>query len=266
MPITTKAGNIVITGIKNLIVKTKTTPKTVIGDFDTLIDIILSDSQAKSELRAGYQAPVRLTVYGDRTTTLSATLGAFSPELLRVMTGNVSAVKTVATDVIDKGLAVSSGTTTLTKGTPSVGEELTVYVADDYGRNGTLLSAGTPASDPTKYSISGSTITVHTDISGKKLNVYYMTDKEVESIEAKGGVHPIYEMAGICVCTDIDSGQLYRGVIFLPSAQIGSDYSLSGKNSSDVPGSQSVEISCLNDKALGYPYKLDLEQIANDNF
>ena len=59
MAITTKAGNIVITGIKNLLVKTKATPKTVIGDFDTLIDINLSDSQAKSELRAGYQAPVR---------------------------------------------------------------------------------------------------------------------------------------------------------------------------------------------------------------
>lgn len=59
MAITTKAGNIVITGIKNLIVKTKTTPKTVIGDFDTITDLSLNDSQAKSELRAGYLNPVR---------------------------------------------------------------------------------------------------------------------------------------------------------------------------------------------------------------
>lgn len=208
----------------------------------------------------------RLTIYGDRTTTFTATLGAFSPELLRVMTGNASVIKTTAVDVIDKGLAVTGGTATLTKGTPSAGKELTVYVADEFGRNKTLLTAGTPASNPTQYSISGLTITVNTSVNGSKLNVYYMVDKEVESIEAKGGVHPIYEMSGICVCTDIDSGQLYRGVLYIPSAMISSNYSLGGSNSSDVPEPQNIEIDCLQDKALQYPYKLDLEEVANDQF
>src|SRR5574344_1840915 len=138
MPITTKAGNIVISGIKDLLVKTKVAPKTIIGDFDTLIDISLSNEQAKSELRAGYKAPVRYVVYGDTTTILNATLGTISPELLRVMTGQISVVKTVPVDVIDKGLAITSNQATLTKGSPAVGKELTVYVADEFGRNKTL--------------------------------------------------------------------------------------------------------------------------------
>lgn len=265
MAITTKAGNIVISGIKDLLVKTKTTPKTIIGDFDTLIDINLSNEQSKSELRAGYKAPVRFVVYGDTTTTLTATLGTISPELLRVMTGQASVVKTVAVDVIDKGLAITSNQATLTKGVPSTGKEITVYVADEFGRNKTLLTAGTPASDPTKYSISGSTITVHTSITGK-LNVYYMTDKEIEAIEAKGNTNAIYEMIGVCVCTDIDTGVIYRGNIEIPSAQMSSNYSWGGKNSAETPDPQSIEITCLQDSNTGYPYRLVLEQVTDDNF
>ena len=137
---------------------------------------------------------------------MDITLGAFSTELLRVMTGHSSIIKTTAVDVIDKALPVTSSTVTLTKGTPSTGKALTVYVADEYGRNKTLLTAGTPASDPLAYSIVGSTVTVHSTVTGN-LNIYYMVDKEVESVEAKGGVHPIYEMSGVCVCTDIDTGK-----------------------------------------------------------
>lgn len=265
MAITTKAGNLVITGAKNFLVKTKTTPKTVIGDFDTVVDINLTDEQAKSELKCGYGAPTRLVIYGDRTTNFDMTLGAFSTSLLRVMTGNSSSVKTKAIDVIDPKLAVTSSTATLTKGAPSTGKPISVYVCDDYGRPNTLLTAGTPASDPNAYSISGSTITVNSAVTNP-LTVYYQTDKTVESLEAKDSAHPVYEMTSIVVCTDIDSGLIYRGTITIPSGQISTSYSLTGGNNSDVPESQNVQITCLQDTSLGYPYVLDLEEVTNVNF
>lgn len=265
MAIETNVGNIMLTGIKNLLVKTKTAPKTVIGDFDTLVDLTLSNEEAKSEKRFGFGAPVRFTLYGETTTLLNGTFGAISPELLRVMTGNVVTTKTTAVDVIDKGVAIASSTATLTKGVPSTGKPITIYVADSYGRNKTLLTAGTPASDPTAYSISGSTITVHSSVVGK-INVYYMVDKEVEVIEAKPSTHQIYELAGICTGQDVDTGAIYRGVIEIPSAQMSSNYNWGAKNSQDVPDDQTVEITCLYDSTAGYPYRILFEKVANTDF
>lgn len=265
MAITTNVGNIMLTGIKNLLVKTKTAPKTVIGDFDTLVELTLSNEEAKSEKRFGYGSPVRFTLYGDTTTLINGVFGAISPELLRVMTGNVITTKTLAVDVIDKGVAISSSTASVTKGVPSTGKSLTIYVADDKGRNKTLLSAGTPASDPTKYSISGSTITVNEAVTGK-LNIYYMVDKEVEAIEAKPSSHGVYEMVGICTAQDVDTGAVYRGSIEIPSAQMSSNYNWGAKNSQDVPDDQTVEITCLYDSTAGYPYRILFEQVTDTNF
>ena len=250
MAITTNVGNIMLTGIKNLLVKTKTAPKTVIGDFDTLVELTLSNEEAKSEKRFGYGSPVRFTLYGDTSTTINGVFGAISPELLRVMTGNIIISKTVAVDVIDKGVVISSSTATVTKGVPSTGKPLTIYVADDKGRNKTLLSTGTPASDPTKYSISGSTITVNEAVTGK-LNIYYMVDKEVQAIEAKPSTHAIYELVGIVTGQDVDTGAIYRGSIEIPSAQMSSNYNWGAKNSQAVPDDQTVEITCLYDSTAG---------------
>ena len=136
-------------------------------------------------------------------------------------------------DVIDPKLAVTSSTATLTKGTPSVGKPISVYVCDDYGRPNTYC--WNCRSDPAAYSISGSTITVNVAVTNP-LTVYYQTDKTVESIEAKDSAHPIYEM--IVVCTDMDSGLIYRGTITIPSGMIATSYSLTGKNTSDLPDNQ----------------------------
>lgn len=265
MAITTKAGNLVITGMKNFLVKTKDAPKTVIGDFDTIVDINLNDTEAKSELKCGFGAPTRMVIYGNRETTFDMTLGAFSTSLLRVMTGNASVIKSKAIDVIDSKLKVTSSTATLTKGVPSVGKPISVYVCDDYGRPNTLLTAGTPASDPNAYSISGSTITVNVAVTNP-LTVYYQVDKTVESLEARDSAHPIYEMTSIVVCTDMDSGLIYRGTITIPSGMIATSYSLTGKNTSDLPDNQNIQITCLNDASVGYPYVLDLEEVDNVNF
>ena len=265
MAIETNVGNIMLTGIKNLLVKTKTAPKTVIGDFDTLVDLTLSNEEAKSEKRFGFGAPIRFTLYGETTTILNGTFGAISPELLRVMTGNVITVKNVPVDVIDKGIAINSSTATLTKGTPVIGREITVYVADANGRNKTLLKTGTPATDPTAYSISGTTVTVNVAVTGK-LNIYYLTDKEVQVIEAKPSSHAIYELVGIVTGQDVDTGAIYRGSIEIPSAQMSSNYNWGAKNSQDVPDDQTVEITCLHDSTAGYPYRILFEQVADTNF
>lgn len=264
MAISVKSGNIVITGIKNLVVKSKQAPYNVIGDLDKLVDINLSDEQASSELRGGYGNPVILKIYGDRTTKLTSSIATFSTELLRIMTGQETVVRELAMPVIEKNLVISGNAVTIDK-VPSAGKAMSVFVADDYGRNATLLTKSSTASTPTQYAITGQQITVNAAVTGK-LNVYYYADEEVESIEAKGGVHPIYEMEGICVCTDVDTGKIYKGVIHIPSAQIASSYSISGRNSSDTPDNQSIEIDCLADKAMGYPYALRLLEVQNDNF
>lgn len=258
MAITTRVGNIAITGIKNMFFFDKSNGE-LMGDFDKLVDISLSDEQASSELRGGYGNPVLLKIYGDRTTTLTASMATVSTDFLKIATGSTVTIKTLPTDEVEKMVPITGASVTLSS-TPSTNAVMSVFVADAYGRNLTKLEKVSSAPNAGQYSVSGNKITVNASTTGK-LNVYYKTDKEVESVEARTGSHPKFRMSAICICTDVDSGKIYRGTITSESVQISSNYSITGKNSSDAPEAQTLTLDLLQDTGSTHPYALELFEI-----
>lgn len=253
MAITNRINEFVILGIKDLLVFTRDSGD-LIGDIQYLVDITISDEIQQADLRGGYQNKKLLTVYGDRTTSLSANSASMSVDLLRIMTGQGVVTKTKIVDAEPELVAIS-GTSATLKEVPATSAPITVWLTDGFGRNTTKLQKVSSAPQAGQFSIASGTITVASGTTGK-LRVYYQVSKEVETIEAKGGTPPTFRMTAKAVAKDLETGLMYACDIEIPKATVSSSYSISGKNSSDTPDAVPITIDMLHDTEKGYPYAL----------
>lgn len=253
MAITNKINEFVILGIKDLLVFSRDSGD-LIGDIKYLVDISISDEIQQSDLRGGYGNPKLLTIYGDRTTSMSANSASMSVELLRIMTGQGIVAKTKLVDVEPELVEVSGSSATL-KEAPALSGGISVYETDGFGRNTKKLSKVSSSPSTGQFSVSGTTVTVHSGTTGK-IRVYYQVSKEVEVIEAKGGTPPTFRMTAKAVAKDLETGLLYACDIEIPKATVSSSYSISGKNSSETPDNVPVTVDMLHDAEKGYPYAI----------
>ncbi|MGL5328305.1 MAG: hypothetical protein ACRDD7_03480 [Peptostreptococcaceae bacterium] len=260
MPITNPLREFVITGIKSLMFYDANGD--MVADIDKLTDINISDETASSELRGGLNNPVILKIYGDRTCQLTASNSTISMDMLRIMTGNTVAMKTIAMPYVKKAMAISGNKVTLATEIAS-GENVTVYLSNDKGENLTKLrrvSSGTPAAGEFTVGVNNKDITFATGTTGFA-NVYAFTNEESEAIEARGGAFPVYKAKGVCLLTSTTNGRLYKGVIDMPACQISPSVSLAGKNSSDAPDANSLTLDLLDSN--GYPYAIQAKEISD---
>ncbi len=205
--------------------------------------------------------PVILTIKGDRTCKLTATNATLSTDYIKLLTGNSVTTKTVNIPKVDRKLAITSNSATLTA-TPANGANVTVFLSNANGENITKLTKVVSAPTAGQFSISGSTITLASGTSGV-LNVYYFVAEEVEVQEAKSGVTPTYSCKGVCLLTSTSNKKLYQGVIDMPNVQISPSVTLAGKNSSEAPDANTIELDLL---ATGdYPYAIQAKEIASSN-
>lgn len=259
MPITNPLKEYVITGIKSLLFYDAN------GDFsvelDKLTDINLTDETASSELRGGLGNPVILTIKGDRTCKLSASSSTLSTDYIKLLTGNSVTTKTINTPKVDKKLAITSNTATLTK-TPSAGANVTIYLSNANGEN--IMKLTKVASAPTtgQYSITGSVVTLASGTTGV-INAYYFVSEEVEAQEATSGVTPTYSCKGVCLLTSTSNKRLYKGIIDMPNVQVSPSITLAGKNSSDAPDANTLELDLLSTGS--YPYAIQAVEISTSN-
>lgn len=205
--------------------------------------------------------PVILTIKGDRTCKLSASSSTLSTDYIKLLTGNSVTTKTVNTPKRDKELSITSNTATLTK-TPAVGANVTVFLSNANGENITKLNKTSSAPTAGQYSITGSTITVASGTTGV-LNVYYFVAEEVEAQEATSGVTPTYSCKGVCLLTSTSNKRLYRGIIDMPNVQVSPSVTLAGKNSSDAPDANTLELDLLSTGT--YPYAIQASEISTSN-
>lgn len=257
MAITNKINEFVILGIKDLLVFARDTGD-LIGDVKYLVDISISDEMQQSDLRGGWGNMKLLTVYGDRSTQLSANSASMSVDLLRIMTGQGVVAKTKLVDAEPSVVAINGGSATLPE-IPATGSTMSVWLTDGFGRNTRKLTKVASAPTDGQYSITGGTITVSSTTTGK-LKVYYQVSKEVEVIEAKGGTPPTFRMTAKAVAKDLETGLTYACDIEIPKATVASSYSISGKNSSDTPDSVPISIDMLQDTEKGYPYAITFSE------
>lgn len=243
MAITNRIGSILIEGIERVAAFDKRAPYGLAGELEEIIDFSLSDEQEKADLRAGLNNPIIYTKYGNRTITINLTNGTLSTSLLKLLTGTSATIKTSTMPKREKGIAVSGTKATLSE-TPAVGKPISIFTTDAYGRNLQQLKVGTPASDPASYSINGKDITVHSSVTNP-INVWYEVSKEVEEISGKGGISNTYKLEIACIWHDVTTQLKYSGVIVVDGASLTPNYSISGKNSNDVPDPQSVEFTVL---------------------
>lgn len=256
MAIENKIGDFALLGIHRLLIYTMT--KDLVGEAENLLDLKISDSQAKSDLRGGFGAPKILTVYGDRETTLTATTATLSPEILEIITNQKISVKTEP--IHDKEvLTIAASKVTLSQ-TPKTGEKLEVYRLENGKRVAKLTPAESGMVGVNEYKISGQDITFNAATTGD-VAVFYVYEQEREVFEAKGGTPQTYFMVGKCVAKDIKTGYAYLADIEIPKATISPSYELGTKNSAEAPDTIPIELDMLvGDK--GYPYKLSFVQEA----
>ena len=247
--ITNRLGSFALIGIKDLVVKDRAT-KAVEAKLSHLVNINIADELSSDYLRGGYTNPKLLTIYGDRNTTLTATSATMSTDLLKILTGTQSEVKTKLEQMVEEP-ALKEGKFTI-KYEVASGAEPTIYALDEYGKElKPALTVGTPTSEAGQYSITTKDITCHAGV--KRIRVYYEASVEVETIELGNVTPKSYEIAGLAVAKEIETGKLYRVWVEIPNGSISPTYSISAKNEASAPDSVELTIDCLQDTSKGYP-------------
>lgn len=189
---------------------------------------------------------------------MTANNASMSVEMFRIMTGQSSVIKSVTTDKVVNGIAISGTTATLPEA-PKTSGALTVFLADSKGRDFQELTKVASAPTNGQYSITGTTITVASGTAGT-LNVSYQIDEEREVIEAKGGTPPTFRMVGKCVAKDLETGLLYSADIIMPKATVSASYEIKGANKAEAPDSVPLELDLLFDSSVGYPFAITFKE------
>lgn len=202
----------------------------------------------------GYGNPKLLTLYGDRNCQLTASTATQTTDLIKVMFNTTSIVKTKSLPVVET-LTVSGGVFTLSK-TPASGIAPTIFKVDTTtGKElKPALVAGTPTTNPTDYSISGTTVTCNSSVT--KISVSYNAEIEVEALEMSDNTPKNWEACGILYCKEIETGNLYKAWLELPNISILPNASMSAKNENGAPDPVELTVDLMVG-ADGYPYALD---------
>lgn len=254
MAIANKIQNFAFVGIKDLLVYSRETGA-LIADIDKLVNISLTDNLQVDYLRAGYGNQKIMSIFGDRECQLSASVGTMSMELIEIMTGSPSLVKTKSMDEVEV-LDIISNKVTL-KEIPSSSAVITVYKLDQYGKSiKPALEKVSSAPIDNQFAVSSKDVTFKTGTSGK-VKVVYKYDKEIETVEAKDIKPRSYKMTGMCVVREIESGKLYKGQIEIPNGSIVPNTSIGAKNDAGVPDAIDLQIDMMVDALLQYPYALN---------
>ena len=206
--------------------------------------------------------PVLLKIYGDRTCQLSAENSTLGMDQLTIMLNNKPIVKTTSIPKDEKGVVIS-GTTATLSGTPVLSENVTVYLSNANRENIQKLTKVTSAPTAGQFSISGSTITVASGVSGV-LNCYYFESIEAEVLEAGSSVGAIYKCYAKCLIQSISNKRLYAGNILMPNTQINPSVTFGGSNSSDVPESSSIVLDLLSINGVS-PYTIIAHEITSES-
>ncbi len=258
MAITNRLGSFALIGIKDLIVKDKAT-KEAEARLKHLVNIAIADELSTDYLRGGYTNPKLLTIYGDRDTTLTATSATMSTDLLKILTNSETKIIEKSVQMVEE-LDLKGGVFTVSKPL-TAGVKPTICAIDQFGKEvKPALTIGDPASKATDYSIEGQAITCHTSV--KKIVVYYETMQEVETIEIADVIPKSWEITGLAVAKEIESGKLYKVWVDIPNGSITPSYSIGAKNEASAPDSIELVIDCMIDSAKGYPIALSFVEDA----
>jgi hypothetical protein len=188
---------------------------------------------------------------------LKMTDALFDKNSLAMLTGNAL---TEAVKVIDynEQKSVTSNTLTLSK-TPQ-GAIVSVFkVNTGDGTNGTEYTLGTPATNPTDYSVNGKVLTFHTSVAnGTIFRVYYKVNTATDaktvrvSSTAFGGT---FRISIDLIVKDAADGKDYAAQLNIPRGKFEENFSMSLSVDGD-PSSLDLPIEILNDPLTNTMWEL----------
>jgi hypothetical protein len=164
----------------------------------------------------------------NRQASLKLQDAIFDNNAVAMLTGNdiVTGVKIVDRNEIQ---SVTSDTVTLTK-TP-VGAIVSVYKLNVDGTNGTEYTLGTPATNPTDYSVSGKVLTFHTSVTnGTQFKIYYQvnTASDAKNIKITSDQFgKSFRVVIDCLVVDEYTKAAFEAQIRIPNAKFEDNFNLS---------------------------------------
>lgn len=254
-------GNFIIVGIKNLLIKDRLT-KEIVADIDKIVDINIADEMAVEFLRGGFTNPKLLPIYGDRDTTFTANNATLTPELMKIMMNTAQEEGVEEMSIEPESFTLSSTTHTATLGdVPKDVNRVEVYVLDVTGKKAQKLKmASSEAPTDGEFAINGKELTFPTDLVGKVKVYYTVARPNAIKFEVKDITPIAYDMAGVIVVKEVESGRAYAGEIHIPNGSIQPSYNLAGKNEATVPDAIALTIDMLMDEYVGYPYRIAIDK------
>ncbi|MGL6175135.1 MAG: hypothetical protein ACRC1P_11070 [Cellulosilyticaceae bacterium] len=240
-------------GVKNLVFKNKQTGR-VECNLKHMVNINIEDSMAEDFLRGAYGNEKLLTIFGDRDSKLTGSTATQTTDLIKVMSNSEIATKMKDIQQVED-ISLVGGKFTL-KLNPVSGAAMDVYAIGSDGKS-TRLTLGAAATDG-QYAITGKDITCNSSV--KRVRVFYMANEEVETIEIKDITPKNWDINGLLVAKEIETGKLFTCVLEVPNGSVTPNFSMGAENKGGAPAPVDLTINMMKDEGKGYPYALNFKE------
>jgi hypothetical protein len=218
---------------------------TLAGLIDYMDGLTIDNSSTKSELRSGVGNAVLYSLSSEFQSTLSGDC-VMSTDLFKILTSTTP--QTGEKKFMEVQTLKASGTTIVLPIEVAAAGRIHVFPLDNNGRRMKELKVGSPASNPTDYSILDSkTITVHSDNSGKSFKVIYERTGTGTTFRKEAKDSNIYRVVGRAKVVDLATKEKKVGQFIIPSFKPEVAFSIGASNADFTKATLSGE--CLVDPA-----------------
>lgn len=152
----------------------------------------------------------------------------FDKMAIAMITGNTA---TIGSKTIDKNEVKSITSNKLTLSKTPVGALISVFKVNPDGTNGTEYTLGTPASNPTEYSISVKELTFHSGVAnGTNFRIYYKIATEATATTMKVTSDKFgasFRVSVDVLVVDEFTKKAYQGQLNIPNAKFEDNFTFS---------------------------------------
>lgn len=224
-----------------------------LGEIPFMDNISIANTNDKQELRSGENMNVLHTTYSNYASEMSGT-AVMSTDLFTLLFGE-KPTESASTLMyfVDKNLIPSANKVILSK-TPASGKRLYVFDTTQKGKR-VELSLGDPTSDPTKYSIEGSTITVNTAVKSMRVSGDYTTQGMEFSKKAKQT--PPVKVYAYCKYINLDTKTEDAAMFEATNAKFNPAFTLGASNGDMTKADISVDLNLDTTSGKSWMLKID---------
>ena len=229
------------------------------GVIEYMDNLNLDMSSTKQDLRSGVGNAIIYSLSSEFTSTFSATC-VMCTDLFKILTGN-EPVKGLQNFTMIEAIQ-ATGTSVTLPAEPAEGGKFDIWTLDAAGKRDVKLSLGSPTTTNTAYSISGTTVTLHADHSGKKVKVIYEISKQANRFRKYNIDSETYRAVGLGKAVDLTSATKEKkiGQFLIPSLKVNNGFQLGMSNTDFVKTNLEGECLAVQDGSRTYSWDFIVEE------